>query len=351
MRMVLSAYNCIRLGSYAESQFGILQRPTLGKLMRQLSQVFFFAVSLAGVSSAAADELFVTLQSPASVVAVDESTGAVRNVITSGLTYPRGIVYNPTNGNIYVADAPTAAGNFNNGDQFTIKEFTTSGAFITSFNAGGTGLYQGGLAVDSSGDIYVTGAIENQFGQLLGGEIREYTSAGTFIAAAQSVGPASIFVPFQLAVDSANNVYATDAGNATILKYGPGLSSVSLFASTGTSPLGIAVGGDGNIYVGAGGSRTYDAAANLIFQTNSISGYANVLGSDGYLYALNPPGIFRLNVPSGNPASFFQVNQSSLPGAEWMTQVPVPEPSTFILAALGLAGLGLSTLRKKLRPV
>jgi hypothetical protein len=319
--------------------------------MRQFAKAFLFVASLAIGSSAAADELFVTLQSPASVVAVDESTGATTNVITSGLSYPRGIVYNPTNGNIYVADAPTAAANFNNGDQFTIKEFTTSGAFITSFNAGGTGLYQGGLAVDSSGNIYVTGAIEGQYGDYLGGEIREYTSAGTFIAAAQSLGPASYFIPVQLAVDSANNVYATDAGSATVLKYGPGLSSVSLFASTGTSPFGIAVGGDGNVYVGPAGSRTYDSAANLIFQTNSISGYANVLGSDGYLYALNPPGIFRLNVPSGTLASFSQVNQGSLPGAVWMTQVPVPEPSTFVLAALSMAGLGLATLRNKLRRV
>ncbi len=319
--------------------------------MRQLPKAFLFVAALAGVSSATADELFVTLQSPASVVAVDESTGATRNVITSGLSYPRGIVYNPTNGNIYVADAPTPANNFNNGDQYTIKEFTTSGTFVASFNGGGTGLYQGGLAVDSSGNIYVTGAIENQFGQLIGGEIREYTSTGTLIATAQSLGPAGLFIPVQLAVDSANNVYATDAGTAAVLKYGPGLSSVSLFASTGTSPSGIAVGGDGNVYVGPAGSRTYDAAANLIFQTNSIGGYANVLGSDGYLYALNPPGIFRLNVPTGTPASFSQINQGSLPGAEWMTQVPVPEPSTVILAALGLAGLGFATLRKKLRSV
>src|SRR5271167_1670064 len=106
--------------------------------------------------------------------------------------------------------------------------------------------------------------------------------------------------------DSAGNLFATDAVDSKVFKYASAnLSSPTVFVGTpGLSPFGLAVASNGNVFVGlpsgGGGTNVYDSTGALIgHPTPSIGGYADVLASDGYLYALNPGYIYRLDGATG----------------------------------------------------
>ena len=65
-----------------------------------------------------------------------------------------------------------------------------------------------GIAVDSSGNVYVT-----DFTSSL---VRKYNSAGTQTASWTTTGE-----PFGIAVDSSGNVYVTDAAYTLVREYSP----------------------------------------------------------------------------------------------------------------------------------
>jgi hypothetical protein len=151
----------------------------------------------------------------------------------------------------------------------------SSGAIVTTLagsgspdSVDGTGIsasfkYPKGMAVDSSGNIYVTDYSSHK--------IRKITPAGvvTTLAGSGSVGSAdstgisaSFKTPFGIAVDSSGNVYVADSGNHKIRKITPAGVVTTLagsgFAgstdSTGTSasfdfPSGVTVDSNGNVYV------------------------------------------------------------------------------------------------------
>ena len=263
--------------------------------------------------------LYVTLQSPGAVVAVDEATGNVTPLVTSGLNFPRGIAVNNTNGDFYVADYTNIANNPGVPDNLTIDHFSAGGTLLNSFD-GGTALgFGGSLAFGPSGNVYVAGVTTAQNGGLTGGQIREYTPLG--VPVAQSASD-SHNIPFQLTFDSAGNLFETDAADSAVFKFaGANLLSPSVFATTpGQSPGGIAVAGNGDVFVGiplgGGGTNVYDSTGTLIGQpTPSVGGYADVLAADGNLYALSPPWIYRLNGATGQwQAPFSPMNNSLLPG-------------------------------------
>lgn len=110
-----------------------------------------------------------------------------------------------------------------------------------------------GVAVDSSGNVYVADAGNNQ--------IRKISSSGsvTLLAGSRSKGSAdgtgsaaSFNSPFGVAVDSSGNVYVADTLNSMIRKITPtgvvttiGAKNTAKF----TQPEGIAVDANGNVYV------------------------------------------------------------------------------------------------------
>lgn len=178
---------------------------------------------------------------------------------------PLGIAVDST-GNVYVADT----GNH------SIRKITSVGVVTTfagsagnSGNSDGTGTAArfaepNGVAVDGAGNLYVADTANNT--------IRKITAAGvvtTMAGTAGSVGftngtgtAARFTVPFDVAVDSAGNVYVSDHGNHVVRKI-TAAGVVTTLAGSGTAgstngtgtaasfryPSGISVDSAGNVYL------------------------------------------------------------------------------------------------------
>ena len=176
-----------------------------------------------------------------------------------------------TDGNIYVADIGNHA----------IRKVTPDGVVTTlAGSAGGTGStdgigtaasfrYPGGAAVDREGNVYVADTGNDT--------IRKMTPQGVVTTLAglagqrgstDGIGSKARFTdPFDVTVDSTGNVYVADQGNDTIRKVTPegvvttlaglagnpgstdGTGSAARFGSKDGGPSGVAVDGEGNVYV------------------------------------------------------------------------------------------------------
>jgi len=122
---------------------------------------------------------------------------------------PNGIAVNNL-GDFYVADSGNSR----------IQEITYNGAFVTQWGQGCSGVgylcRPTGIAVDSSGFVYVTDQIENL--------VQKFTSNGTFVTtiginadiSGGGSGPGQFNTPHGIAVDSSGNVYVADSGNNRI---------------------------------------------------------------------------------------------------------------------------------------
>jgi sugar lactone lactonase YvrE len=213
--------------------------------------------------------------SPGGVVSTLAGSGAMGSTNATGtaasFNYPYGIGIDPS-GNLYVSDTSNEL----------MRKIAPGAVVSTMAGTGATGFMNGagtvatfdvpiGLAVDSSGNVYVADEYNNA--------IREITPAGVVstlagsgaAGAANGTGTAASFsTPYGVGVDSSGNVYVADTGNNLVRKITPGGVVTTLAGSgaagtangTGTAasfsgPAGIGVDSAGNIYVG-------DAFNNLI---------------------------------------------------------------------------------------
>ena len=93
-------------------------------------------------------------------------------------------------------------------DNNRIQKFDSNGAFITKWGSSGSEdgqfNYPVGVAVDSSGNVYVADYVNNR--------IQKFDSNGTFITKWGSYGSedGQFSYPYGVAVDSSGNVYVAD---------------------------------------------------------------------------------------------------------------------------------------------
>ncbi len=220
--------------------------------------------------------------------------------------YPHGVAVD-SSGNVYVADTTNQ----------TIRKITSAG--VVSTLAGSAGLsgstdgagtaarfnYPYGVAVDSSGNVYVADT-NNQ-------TIRKITSAGVVSTLAGSAGlsgstdgaaTAAMFnYPQGVAVDSSGNVYVADANNQTIRKITSagvvstlaglaGLSGSTDGAGTAArfnSPSGIAVDSSGNVYV----ADTTNQTIRKITSAGVVSTLAGSAGLSGSTDGAGTAAMFK----------------------------------------------------------
>ncbi len=179
-------------------------------------------------------------------------------------SFPRWLTVGALN-NVYVGDT------FN----YVVRKITPNAVVssVVTNPANGAGEVRG-VAIDSSGNIYTADSPHHT--------IRKITPAGTATifaglndtpGHANGIGSAAQFnFPLGLAVDGAGNVYVGDSGNNAIRKITPaasvttfaGSDSPNLFGSadgTGTAarfnaPFGVAVDHSGNVFVADAGNNT-----------------------------------------------------------------------------------------------
>ena len=167
--------------------------------------------------------------------------------------FPTGIAVD-SSGNMYVTDS------WNN----RVQKLTAEGKFITKWGSRGSGdgqfRFPTGIAVDSSGNVYVADFANDR--------IEKFTADGKFITkwGSRGSGDGQLNRPQYIAIDtSSGNVYVSDFGNSRVQEFTADGKFITKWGSRGsgdgqfgsgdglyfTGPTGIAVdsSGNGNVYV------------------------------------------------------------------------------------------------------
>ena len=275
---------------------------------RLLTMAVLAALGVATASAQRVDNpyAFITLAGTKGVSGVANGTGSAAQ-----FSSPSGVAVD-SSGNIYVADSRN----------YAIREVTPAGA-VTTFagqigvsgnqNGSGTGAQfgvLGGIAIDTSNNLYVTDATN--------GTVRKITSGGVV----STLVSGGLNQPAGLAVDSSGNVYVADAGNFVIRKVTPAGTMTTFAGVVGQSesttgpvatakfdyPTGVAVDSSGNVYV-------VDTAANVILKVaggnvavlagqSSTPGYTDGPAAGSYFthpYAIAADTAGDLFVTDGSP--------------------------------------------------
>jgi len=172
-----------------------------------------------------------------------------------------------SSGNVYVADA----------NNYTIRKIAPGGVVTTLAGSAGSAAFADGtgsaarfdnpcgIAVDSTGNIYVSDAEDGTIRKITsGGVVTTLAGSPGALGSADGTGSAARFNgPYGASVDSAGNVYVADLDNSLIRKITPAGVVTTLAGTVGVSgsadgsgnsvkfdqPRGVAVDSQGTLYV------------------------------------------------------------------------------------------------------
>jgi len=126
------------------------------------------------------------------------------------LVYPGAVAVDPA-GFVYVTDISLRR----------VQKYTTDGTFITQWGMGSSLVWASGAAVGPNGDVFVT--------NYAGVQVLQFTSGGTLLTSwgSSGSGPGQFNGPYGVAVSSSGDIYVTDRGNHRVQRFGdPAVSTV-----------------------------------------------------------------------------------------------------------------------------
>jgi hypothetical protein len=179
-------------------------------------------------SSAQAQNLFVSLSGNGTIIEFTNGVASQQGTFASGLSGPAALAFDSA-GDLFESD---------NGSG-TIIEFTNGVAAQQGTFA--TGLYPNGLAFNSAGDLFE--ANENGGGV---GSIIEFTNG---IAAEQGTYATGVGNPYNIAIDSAGDLFLTRQGSQNIIEITPGGVRSTVGNSSAFYPAGLACDSAGDLFV------------------------------------------------------------------------------------------------------
>jgi sugar lactone lactonase YvrE len=213
-------------------------------------------------------------------------------------------------GNVYVGDS------VNNeirkiapGGVVTTLAGTSGGGYVDGTGSAARLNWTTGVAVDGSGNVYVADSDNDEIRKITpGGVVTTLAGSPGNAGSADGTGSSAQFnYPFGLTVDGSGNVFVTDTANDTIRKVTPGgvvstVAGTPLMAGsangTGSAalfsiPIGIAVDGNGNLYVSEQGNQTI----RMITPAGVVTTLAGTAGSPGS--ADGTGAAARFDLPAG----------------------------------------------------
>lgn len=223
---------------------------------------------------------------------------------------PLGIVADHS-GNLYVTDS-------GNG---TIRKITSTGSVTTfagtagvtgSSDASGTlAKFSGpsGIAIDKNGNLYVADTNNDTIRKITSARlVSTFAGMAGVSGATDGIGTSARFTtPYGVAVDSGNNIYVADSGNATVRKITGGQSVTTLAGTAGVTgaldgtggaaqfnePYGIVVDIANTVYVTDSTSNTI----RKITSTGIVTTFVGTAGVTGFLDGVGAAA--QLNTPQG----------------------------------------------------
>ena len=250
----------------------------------------------------------------------------------TGLSYPQGIALD-SSGKIYVADeSAVSVFVYSAGSKGNVAPTATISGSDTDLET------PEGVALDSSRNIYVADDGDDSCD---GTESVYAYSAGSNGNAAPSAtisgGNTGLCYPYGIALDASGNIYVADEGAASVFVYPPLGSSTGLLneapiatisgSNTGLSgPYGIALDSSGNIYVA-------DLSANSVFAYPALGSSTGLLNEaatgtiSGPLTELGEPQFIAVQPPvppTPTPTATATPTPTVTPTATATTAISVP---------------------------